>query len=307
MAELKFRRTTANDYDGVVSIRKHLPDGTDYIPSQYHKLLESNTGFAGFIGNQMVCFMFAAVIDDGKSILVQSIRVREEYEGMGVYSRLRAFCIKDLSRIAKKGVFTINSPGYYKKLLQGSAKLVFLRHAMKFKTTKTSLQSLLRSRNVCSALEKVDASYLEKVFLTQSATRYLFPENRVVINWGPYEILSSNIERILRGNEMFATTVSEKDLSCKILSPMISAVTVFQCEAGTFVNLDLFGNICDEIIISDHVNTQLGRCLDKCDEVIVMYVTYQKQQNTDILLQVLSKLNWRKVDEVDMYGMEKPI
>ncbi|XP_033757645.1 uncharacterized protein LOC117340010 [Pecten maximus] len=226
---------------------------------------------------------------------------------MGVYSRLRAFCFENLSHTANKSVFTINSPGYYEKLLQGSAKLVFLRHGMNFETTKTSLQSSLRTRNASSALENVDAFYLEKVFLSQSATQYLFPEKKIVINGGPYEILPSNIERILRGNEMFATTVIEQDFHCKTCSLMISTVTLYQCEAGTFVKFDLFGDISDERIISDHVNTHLGRCLDKCDEVIVMYVTYQKQQNTDILLQVLSKLNWRKVDEVDMYGMEKPI
>ncbi|XP_033756195.1 histidine N-acetyltransferase-like [Pecten maximus] len=306
MAELNFRKTTEDDYDDVVSIRKHLYGGMDYIPGLYHDLLEYNTGFAGFIGNQMVCFMFAAVVDDGKSILIQSIRVREKYEGKGVYSRLRAFCFKNLNPTTNKSVLMI-SPDYFEKLPQRSAKLVFSRHAMNFETTKMSLQSLLRSRNVSSALEKVDAFYLERLFLAQSATQYLFAENRVVINWVPYEILSSNIDSILRGHEMFATAVAEHDFHFQTCSPMISGVTVYQCEAGTFVNIDLFGELDDARIISDHVNTHLGRCLDKCEEVIVMYVTYQKQQNTDILLQVLSKLNCRKVDEDIMYGIEKLI
>ncbi|XP_033756194.1 histidine N-acetyltransferase-like [Pecten maximus] len=306
MAELKFRKTKADDYDDVVSIRKHLYDGIDYIPSRYHELLEYNTGFAGFIGNLMVCFMFSAVIDDGKSILIQSIRVRKEYEGKGVYSRLRAFCFKKLLHTTNKSVLVI-SPDYFEKLPQGSAKLVFSRYAMNFETTKASLQSLLRSGNVSSALEKVDAFYLGRLFFTKSSTQYLFPENRIVVKWVPYEILSSNIDRILRGHEMFATALAEQDFHYKTCSPMISAVTVYQCKAGTLVNIDLFGELDDARIISDHVNTHLGRCLDKCHEVIVMYVTYQKQRNTDILLQVLSKLNCRKVGEDIMYGIEKPI
>ncbi|XP_069139321.1 histidine N-acetyltransferase-like [Argopecten irradians] len=92
-AGLTFRTTTAEDYDDVISLRRHLYGGTDKIPYRYYELLEHSTGFAGFINSTMVCFMFAAIIDDGKSVLIQAIRVRKEYEGKGAYSRLRAFCM----------------------------------------------------------------------------------------------------------------------------------------------------------------------------------------------------------------------
>ncbi|XP_069139324.1 histidine N-acetyltransferase-like [Argopecten irradians] len=304
LAGITFRTTTAEDYDDVISVRRHLYDGADYIPYRYYELLEHNTGFAGFIDSTMVCFMFATVIDDGESILLRSIRVRDEYEGKGVYTRLRAFCMKNLSHTANKAVFLISSPTHFEQLCRGSAKLVFSRHTMMFGNTTKSLRGLLGLRDE-SFLQRVDSSFLGELLRNRTATQYLFPENRVLINWIPYQLVPSNIEWMLRGTEVFSNAVPKQD---KIKSEMmISAINVDQCEAGTVVTLDLFGDVCDEEMITGHIYIQLQKALDRFGDILVLYIIFQEHQDTKTVLHVLSKLGWSKVDNYAVYGVEKSI
>ncbi|XP_060084857.1 uncharacterized protein LOC132564197, partial [Ylistrum balloti] len=251
-----------------------------------------------------VGFLFAAVIDDGKSILIQSIRVRKEYEGRGIYSRLREFCLKTISHSSGRMALVVYTPDNYKKLLKTSAKLIFERGAMRLTTTKKTLQSLIVSRKLSADIENVDAQYLEGLFVIDSASSHLFPEKRIVVNCVPYQLLSTNIKRILQGvfQEMIATAVPYRKHTS-----MISAVSFDQCEAGTLVNLDLFGDIENENILFDHLNVQLEKCINNCGEVIVLYITFKIQQNVDSLSRVLSKLSWKKLSDDVIHGFEIPI
>ncbi|XP_069139322.1 histidine N-acetyltransferase-like [Argopecten irradians] len=322
LAGLTFRTTTAEDYDDVISVRRHLYDGTDYIPYRYYELLEHNTGFAGFIDCTMVCFMFAAVIDDGRSIHIQSIRVREEYEGRGIYSRLRTFCLKKLNTTARKSVYVIESPTSNDQLIKKSVNLVFIRRSytrnritesllflkrsLKFESTKGTLRSMLGPRHA-SSLEKVDVHYLVDLFRDKSATQYLFPENIIVVYWIPYELVPSNIGRMFMGTKMLSSVTPIQDPNSKTVPPMISAITVDQCEAGSVIKLDLFGDISNEEIITDHIYTQLERVVDTCSEILILYIDVQQHVNTDTLQHVLSNMGWKMVYDDVMYGLEKYI
>lgn len=62
MADVRFRKTNADDYDEVIAVREHLYDGLDYIKDMYHHFLKTETGFAGYINNIMVSIILTFII-----------------------------------------------------------------------------------------------------------------------------------------------------------------------------------------------------------------------------------------------------
>ncbi|XP_033748395.1 histidine N-acetyltransferase-like [Pecten maximus] len=302
------RKTTAEDYDDVISVRENVYNGLDYIPSRYHKFLEFSTGFGGFIDNTMVSFMFATVINDGQSILTHSMRIRKEYERQGLATKTRNYCMQNMSSEAHEKVFVILSSSILEKVLrQTPAHVVFQRNIATFKSTKAAIQTVSMPKSMSASLKNVDEAYLRDVFRHQRACAYLFPENKMILSRLPYKLMPSNIKHIIRPETEILASPNELAF-CKDGSLMISAAIKDKCAAGTTMFLDIFGDISDEKNITEHVFEQTKRLSVNCDEdSLMMYLTFPTQQNCDTLFRVLSEYTWTMVEQNIMYGLEQSI
>ncbi|XP_033747226.1 uncharacterized protein LOC117332435 [Pecten maximus] len=299
---LRIRRTTVDDYEGVVSVRSDINRGCDYIPGTYRQLLKHNTGYAGFIDHELVSFMFAAEIDNGCSVVIQSGRIKEEYEGRGIISAMKKHSFHDLSRTATRSVSVTSSPFACDILLQRNARLLCKMERLIFATSRHALKNTQRSPKVDqSSTIPADDAFLKNIFLSSEITSTIFPENRLVIRGTPYELVTSNIERILCLSDQILVS---KDYGTGSAN-LISFGSTWRSNHTDVVFINLFGESVDDKIIFEHVHRHVAGKTSSCEDKIIMYIVCTKQQHEETVKRVLKKHSWELLVVHDLYAIEE--
>ncbi|XP_069121106.1 probable N-acetyltransferase 16 [Argopecten irradians] len=305
--DVNFRKATAADYDDVMSLRPHLYHGMDYLPSQYHHLLHTHTGFCGFIGNQMVGFILAIIIDDGETIVIRAGRVRKEHENKGIYSRLRKFCLSHFPRTVKRESFSLFSSDHKDSSILKGGILAWQRERITLTAGTATIKNIIKSVTVTNALRVVNKSLLSELFSSKSSPQ-LFPGDFIVVNSVPYKVRMSNISYFLTPDRVMYASYSESVKSSNSPPPvLVSVANQIRCEAGTRFNIDFYGDICVEEDVTNHIISQMARCLSECADNILMYVTYPMNRSDAILMSVLDKLRWKVKLRGYQYGIEQPV
>ncbi|XP_021344589.1 uncharacterized protein LOC110444544 [Mizuhopecten yessoensis] len=257
----------------------------------------------------MISFMFAAVIDDGQSVLMQSARVREEYVGRGILSQKKKYCFNILARSAERSVYCTTNSSVLGRLQKKGALVVFQRNVAIFKTTNHTLKRTALASDVqLTPLDIVDAKLMEKIFLSRHAKHNLFPEKRIVVKCVPYQLVVSNIDRIFNSNaKLFASVTKDEDQKCFNAPLLISATTSMPCEAGTVIYLDFYGEIYDKELVTAHISKQMSEYLNTGNERLVLYVTYGKEHHIGTVQRLLSMYSWELTDSEINFGIEETI
>ncbi|XP_060063833.1 histidine N-acetyltransferase-like [Ylistrum balloti] len=311
MTQVHFRQTIPEDYEDVLSIRKHLNGGFDYLPGEYHDLLKHRTGVAGFIGNEMIAFMLVCVIDDGDGVVMQAARIREAYASKRIFSQMKRYAFKLCGKGVYRSVMCTTKPAYLQLLQQKGARIVFQRNVAIFKTMKPALkQTGALFHDPLADMRVMTPNILERIFISEEAKERLFPENRIVIECVPYQLVISNIRQIFNSKGKLLASTSgdiDTDLNSSNIPKLISATTSTPCEAGTVVYLDFFGEINDRALVSAHILEQLTCLQDTCNSNVFMYVTYGLEQPIGAVYQVLSRYSWTMINSEIISGIEETI
>ncbi|XP_069134722.1 histidine N-acetyltransferase-like [Argopecten irradians] len=299
---VQFRRATPDDYENVVSIRPNVYNGYDYIPDTYHQLLKYNTGYVGFIEKEMVCFQFAAEIDNGRSVMIQSGRIKEKYEGLGLVSAMIKYGFNDVSQSANRVVSVTRSPSARDKLLKRNAHLLCTMDRLVFSTSREALVSTYRSANVDMSFPVVaDASLLNDIFISQETTPNIFPENRLVIRGTVYELMDSNIDQILGLSDQVLVS-RDSDTSSATL---ISFASIWHCYPTSVVFINLYGDMVDEKDICGHILRHTASMASSCREKVVVYVVCTKQYHKQTVRNVMEKHSWEFLTAHNLYAIEE--
>ncbi|XP_060081233.1 uncharacterized protein LOC132560589 [Ylistrum balloti] len=298
---LRIRPTTADDYDGVVSIRDDINRGFDYIPGTYHELLKYNTGYGGFIDSNLVAFLFGAVIDDGRTIAMQSGRVKRGYEGQGITSEMKEHCLMNLSKTATKSVIVISSQNTYNCLIEKNVQLLCKMERLAFSASRQSLYGQCSTRGETSCLKRADSDFMKNLFLDPKTTSVMFPGNRIVIRGTPYDLVTSNIDRIMCCSDQILVSRRRDTDGVNFMS----ITSTWRCNTTTVLYINLFGERADESIISQHVHMQIARILSSCEENIVLYVTSVMQHHLETIKRVLEKHSWIYLEGLTLFAIEK--
>ncbi|XP_069135207.1 uncharacterized protein [Argopecten irradians] len=308
LSQLYIRQTTPDDHDDLVSLRKHVYDGKDYIPSSYHDLLKCNTGVAGYIDNKMVGFIFASIIDDGTTVLLQSGRVRIGYEGLGIVSQLKRYYFRNLPAGVNKSVINTSSPEALRHAQRRGSPVVFQRNAITFRTSKTDINAWFQTiRPNFPTLESVDIHYFKRICRSRESKTILFPEDRIVLKRVPYRLLTSNTSHVFSCNPKMFASKCETEKRPEIPS-MMSASTNLSCEVGMVMYLDLYGDISDVENVTDHVGKQLSYCLDTYEgDILFLYITCAAQFSVEDVARVLSVFPLELVGNEVTYCVEETI
>ncbi|XP_033730091.1 histidine N-acetyltransferase-like [Pecten maximus] len=305
MDSVHFRKATASDYNEVVSLRTHLYNGMDYLPSQYHRLLENHIGYCGCIGNQMVSFMFAALIDDEETIVIRAARVKKEYENKGIYTKMRQYCLHNSSKTVRRESFTLFSSDHRDSAILKGGQLVWQRGRIVLVAENRTIQTILQSVSLPDALRIVDDRSLAELFCSSESTRQLFPEDFIVVNSVPYKIRMFNISHFLTSDRSMYASYPKYNEQRQIPTPtLVSIANKYRCEAGTRFNVDFYGDVCKEEEVSDHIFLQMKRYLSESDDEIFMYVTFPLHTKDGVLLDVLERFSWRVMRRGFQYGVE---
>ncbi|XP_060075930.1 histidine N-acetyltransferase-like [Ylistrum balloti] len=308
MENVYYRRATADDYTEVVSLRDNLYHGLDYLSSQYHHLLANHTGFCGYSDNQMVSFMFAALIDDKETIVVRAARVKKEFEKRGIYTKMKNFCLQSFSKTVIRQSSCLFSCDHRDNAIAKGGKLVWQRARITLTTEKLSKQTLFQSESLHVSMTMVDANSLAELFCSPEAINHLLPENFIVVNSIPYKLRPSNISHFLTSDRaMCASYPKTQDRSQMSIPVLVSIANKIKCEAGTRLNLDFYGDICHEEHVAHHIVAQMARYISVDDVKIFIFVTFPMHKSDDVLLKVTEQLSLRVMSRGFHYGIEHSV
>ncbi|XP_046545875.1 histidine N-acetyltransferase-like [Haliotis rubra] len=252
MSDYHIRLATVGDFDGVMDIGD-VYMGADYLRHRYHSFMDDRNvrSYVYIIGKQIVGFCSVHLIDDGLTFLVRAGRVKEGFRGKGVYSRLLKHVHaehKDVDSI-KYDVITTRNYNFeaWKKSLENT-------YMYTVSSRKTILSYQLETEDIerpgptkTSYLEEVTSSTMTSLLEDEKIRDTLFPEGKMIINWVPLRLFTSNMKYI-----MTPDTFALQSISDNFNVSLLTVGTSTECKLGLLYNIDVFANdvtgLCHHII-----------------------------------------------------------
>ncbi|XP_046561770.1 histidine N-acetyltransferase-like isoform X2 [Haliotis rubra] len=205
MSDYHIRPATVDDYDGVMEIGD-VYFGIDYLRDRYHLFMDdpNATSYVYVVGEEIVGFCTAFLIDDGLTFLVRGSRVKEGFRGQGVYGRLMTHVYteyKDVDSIIYDAM-TTNDYNFeakkdsLKKTHTEVSRKCFLNYQFKMEDVDTPAPT------TGPVLEEANSSVMMSLFEDKNTREKLFPEGKIIIDWVPLRLLLVNMKYILAPNAL---------------------------------------------------------------------------------------------------------
>ncbi|XP_041361682.1 histidine N-acetyltransferase-like [Gigantopelta aegis] len=239
------REATVGDYDQVLSIAR-VYDGRDYLPSKYKHLVTSANckGYVGVVDKSIVAFLIACIVDDGTTLVTRAGRVRSDYRGKGVYGQMKQLVRKQIAlqgRVEHE-TFTTSDINYGKN--NTKFKKIFTE-----RFSKTVGSYKFQISDVCQlhldsspGLQLLDHVAFENLFSSPATCKYLFPHNKIVVDWVPLKLLSTNISYILSSTSLALASLSSDCLWNDVIYSLLTIGSYYMCSSCIAYQLDVFGS-----------------------------------------------------------------
>ncbi|KAL3854434.1 hypothetical protein ACJMK2_013704 [Sinanodonta woodiana] len=165
--------------------------------------------------------------------------------------------------------------------------LILTRDLVKFVVSPSDLNEytdLLPHKNI-------SVYQVKSYFDTESIRKYLFPEDRMIVEWVPYRLLSSNLALLDKKNTVCVSDVKVDD---EIVSGLLSIGTYYKASRPGYVYcLDLYGT--DMSSVRDHLLSHLGCIAKMLDDIVYVLVFVDNRCEKEKLSYVSAELglvNW---------------
>lgn len=87
---------------------------------------------------------------------------------------------------------------------------MLLQDIFSYEIPPEQLKNTLKRTGIPAGVEDVSRDELQRVFNSKTLSRHLFPDNRLVIDWVPFQLFNSNIQHIFTERcSVFGTNIKE--------------------------------------------------------------------------------------------------
>ncbi|KAL3854453.1 hypothetical protein ACJMK2_013721 [Sinanodonta woodiana] len=139
--------------------------------------------------------------------------------------------------------------------------------------------------------KNISVYQVKSYFDTESIRKYLFPEDRMIVEWVPYRLLSSNLALLDKKNTVCVSDVKVDD---EIVSGLLSIGTFYKASRpGYAYCLDLYGT--DMSSVRDHLLSHLGCIAKMLDDIVYVLVFVDNRCEKEKLSYVSAEfglVNW---------------
>ncbi|XP_052802981.1 histidine N-acetyltransferase-like [Mya arenaria] len=256
-SSVAFRLSTPEDKDAVLSIHGNVYEGRDYLPAYYDKFMECamTKSYVAVLDGEIVGFCASLLVDSGKTCVSRASRVSPRVASKGVYTALKAHAYAQSGAIRQTSVVVDANQAVLKPTFQVNKKLI-LTHLM---TRYVFDAAQLTSLDVCPSQGVVNTpnqSALLRYLTTPAVSNYLFPDDRIVVDWIPFRLKPENVPLLTWSGSNCAgfTSVPEGESP----SGLLSFDTIFKSIDPPYAcNMEIYGT--DITTLKHHLAFHLRR------------------------------------------------
>ena len=282
--KLACRLAKSGDYHDIVKLSDGVFGEYDYIPVVFHDWLKMDNKFIMLLhaGTKLIGLEACTIVDDGKTIFRGAWRILPDFRGQGLIRNIvqatdehvRANFPK-ICRERGNSFFPLDTMlvNPWQKILEKDV-LAFYVEEKPFRVEKLHAVNELE-------IESCAKEYFSNVILSPSAIEKLFPNNVLVFDWRPFEPLRSNVDLILRENELhFFVEKGAVDKWPRSFSHGVYAQRVKTVEWQATAYTD------DPTTFEAHILHQFKRACEAIDGKFTFF-TFQDQSMTECVKRVL--------------------
>ncbi|BFZ09780.1 hypothetical protein BsWGS_12819 [Bradybaena similaris] len=195
------RKAREEDYQAVLDITAEFNNGADYLNVQYSELINDpdSSYYVCEVDGEVAAFEGVSLVDDNKTLMTRSARVKEKFRGQGLLTAIRKKIYDDYKDVpGEKRVRTcctnlvrlVDSPTF-----RSQNRTLAIRPLVVFQPLETIQLPEAYNNHVPDARE-TDLDCLSAIFQIPQLVSYLFPAGfLIVISWF-FEPLISNMKHI---------------------------------------------------------------------------------------------------------------
>ncbi|KAA0723209.1 Histidine N-acetyltransferase [Triplophysa tibetana] len=270
---LTFFLARPEDYDDVMAISHDIYEGNDYLPCRYHSWMTEPDRLVIIArrGSRLVALESSLVVDGGKTVVVEGLRVCPTERGLGLAGVIQRFADgyvkKVYPTVKNKRLTRADNPGPEKlskfTYLDKRAILSLCGDSETFDGFVSYLKAKLSvsdgSTRYPLVTKRIDQAALKGLLLNPDvSSRLQLPGGAIIQDWQPLDLLESNLEVLARRNlSWFVDDLNEKHLFMSFHTPLYPV----PFNGGSLrLNIDMFGTDASlaKRALTAHLNTVKG-------------------------------------------------
>ena len=200
---MTFRLARLSDFDEVVNLSRGIYKGHDYLPLEFHRWIktENFAVMVAAVSERLVGLRAGFIVDDGKTCIRRAGRVLPEYRGRGVSKKLSQV-LDEYVRHNFPSVIRVRFVTRYNEFSENSlAKLKTIRQfeALSYDIGEEASCAKEKSQEISTVgIARRTKEYISDFIFSSPAGQQLFSDRILLYDRLPFELCSSNFEKLLQ-------------------------------------------------------------------------------------------------------------
>ncbi|KAL3854204.1 hypothetical protein ACJMK2_013482 [Sinanodonta woodiana] len=292
------RWATAEDKNKVLVLSEKYHGDLDYLPSYYDSFLQNPVSVPFVISkdSEIIGYMSGFVIDNGETIAQRAGIMSPKFQNRGYLKLLNEQIIAEARKRynIQRMVSAVDSDNPY---IQSKA---FWEMYTSVISTKDMFRYMVIPNQLISSelpkshpLKNMPIHVVAEYFDTEVVRKYLFPEDRIVINWIPYRLLPSNLALLECENTV---CVSDVQVCNRMVSGLLSIATFYTIRRPRYAyTLDLYGS--DVSSVRHHLLYHLKFIANELKDLACLSIVVGKQLDKQKLFDVIAECGLNKLTD----------
>ncbi|XP_045216533.2 probable N-acetyltransferase 16 isoform X2 [Mercenaria mercenaria] len=302
-SSMEIRQAAASDKESVICIHGNVYDGLDYIAEYFDDFLACplTTPYVAVVQNKIVGFIATFIVDQGKTVITRAGRLSASVGGQGLYKQFQAHVLK-MSGTSRHAFTALNTnPAANKETFRAVNKLILSKPLTRFLFDAHVLQSLEESRK--KTLNNPSDEDIKHFFSSPAIRKYLFPKERIIVDWVPYRLTEANISLLCwsgKRTKVFSDISVDTDGSVRGLLTFSTIIPVkrpaYNC------NFDIYGT--DTATLKDHVISHMRyirvKTIDSTSLLVLVEPDFNIHALEDVFREIgMQRSEWRDSENPD--------
>lgn len=202
MADLRctFRIAESCDFDEIVKLSNDIfSTGRDYLQLRLSRWLQMDNlaVMLAFVEQRLVGLQACFIVDDGRTFIRQAMRIVPEFRGNGL-SRELSEAMDAYVRCNFPNVCRLRFTNYLYREFSTPTRMVLELGSIAYKIETENNRPLKVPSGNSMEIVSCSKEYFSDVILSRPFSHKLFPHDILLVDWCPYQALTSNIDYILQ-------------------------------------------------------------------------------------------------------------
>ena len=204
MEEVSFRLARLSDFDEVVNLSRGIYKGHDYLPLEFHRWMKTEdfAVMVAVVGEKLVGLRAGFIVDEGKTCIRRAGRVLPEYRGRGVSKKLSQV-LDEYVRHNFPSVIRVRFVTTYNGFSENTLAKLKTIHHFEVLSYDIGHEEALFAKEKCQEISTVGIArctkeYISDVIFSSPVGQQLFSDGLLLYDRLPFELLSSNFEKLLQ-------------------------------------------------------------------------------------------------------------